>query len=113
LVGAALNAGRTLDLLRRQRFAYEHKPRVSTADAIQRTKWTYLRQRKILCAVARSSVESLRDQGANLRTTLVTLREIVAKALCPTGFSEQVCGSVLAEISSTSLLEYYSLEHWM
>ena len=72
-----------------------------------------MKQRKILCAAARSSAEDLRRQGACLRTTLVALRETVEHAFGRTDFSERVRGSVHAEISSTSVLAYYSLEHWM
>jgi hypothetical protein len=108
LVAAATQAARTLKLLFERRTAYQRKPSAARQNAIHMTACGYLCHLKALAATVSSSSEDLRQQGAGLRTTLSLLREIVAGALCLTDLPERVRGAVLAEISSTLVLEEYT-----
>jgi hypothetical protein len=110
LVQAALEAAQTLDDAARQRYSYDHKPRLTMARRLGETLRTYRRQREALCDVARSSALDLRSQGAELFTILRLLRGIVRDAFQETPFREVILGSVLAEISCAIVLELHGLE---
>jgi hypothetical protein len=108
LVMTATQAARTLDLLLdHRRAAHRRKPSGAGQNAIHLTAQRYLRQLHTMSAAVRSSSEDLRKQRASLRTTLFALREIVAGALSLTDLSDRAREAVLAEISTTLVLQEY------
>ena len=111
LASAAVDTGEALKVLTIERNRLDHSwvdeniRRMEQAESLSR------KQRKILAAVVRLNARDLQRKGADLWTTIVALRTMVSNGLIANDVAAIVHESVLAEISTACVFEYYSAAH--